>query len=130
MKNKSFLDNLIKELGSEKIYENEKLIFEVTEMIEQLMEDKKTNKSNLAQSLNVSISNISQMLNGTKNMTLKTVSDILFHLGERMTVAHESLHLENEIYDYGASFDNSAYSACLNISTPEPIGGNYKKQAA
>jgi len=132
MERGGFLDNLIEEFGSKRVYENEKLIFDVTEMIEILMEDKKINKSKLAQLLSVSISNVSQMLNGTKNMTLRTVSDILFHLDERMLVSHEQLYLESEIFDYvAAPLEKESYSVCPNtFNTPKLTGDSKHKQAA
>ncbi len=132
MAKRGFLDNLIEEFGSDRINENEKLIFDVTEMIEHLMEDKNISKSNLAELLGVSVSNISQMLNGTKNMTLRTVSDILFHLDERMLIDHEPLYLESKVFDYFAeSPENEAYSVCQNtFCTPKSIDDAKHKQAA
>lgn len=68
-------------------YYQEKLILEVTELICELMEQKGINKAELARKLGRSKSNVTQLLDGTTNMTLRTVSDTLLALDSKLAVS-------------------------------------------
>ncbi len=61
---------------NQKLYAEEDLILEVTEMIWDKLEKKDLNKAELAQTLGKSKSYISQILSGSRNMTLRTLADI------------------------------------------------------
>ena len=58
----------------------EELILDVTELILEKMEYKQLSKSQLAEKLNTNKSHIAQLLRGSRNMTLRIVSDIFFEL--------------------------------------------------
>lgn len=64
----------------------EELILDVTELILEKMEQKGLNKSKLAEMLGTNKSHITQLLRGSRNMTLRTVSDIFFGLDYKLTV--------------------------------------------
>jgi len=64
----------------------EELILDVTELILEKMEQKGLNKSQLAETLDTNKSHITQLLRGSRNMTLRTVSDIFFGLDYKLTV--------------------------------------------
>lgn len=66
--------------------ERERVILEVTEMICALMEEQGVSRSEFAKRLGTSKSNLTQLLDGRRNMTLKTVTDLLFHLGRSLYV--------------------------------------------
>jgi transcriptional regulator with XRE-family HTH domain len=59
----------------------ERLIAEVTEEIWKVMEEAGINKTQLADRMGATRGYISQVLNGSRNMTLRTLSDICFALG-------------------------------------------------
>lgn len=59
-----------------KLAEEERLIAEVTEAIWAAMEDAGCSKTELAQRLGASKGYVSQVLNGSRNMTLRTLADI------------------------------------------------------
>jgi antitoxin component HigA of HigAB toxin-antitoxin module len=63
-----------------RLTQQEKLILDVTELVLEKMEDKDIAKSDLAGMLGTNKSHITQMLQGSRNMTLRTVSDIFFAL--------------------------------------------------
>ena len=63
------------------LFAQEEIIFNVTEDILLAMEKLDISKSELANRLNKSKSYVSQLLNGTRNMTLRTFSDICLSLG-------------------------------------------------
>lgn len=72
-----------------KLYAAEELSFNVTEDILIYMEDNNISKSELADRLNKSKSYISQLLSGSRNMTLRSLSDICFSLNIKPTVSFE-----------------------------------------
>ena len=64
-----------------KLSAQESLILEVTEEIWCLLDEKDMTKSQLAKAMQKSKAHITQLLDGSRNMTLRTLSDILFALG-------------------------------------------------
>lgn len=64
----------------------EELILDVTELILEEMEQKGISKSQLANMLNTNKSHITQLLRGSRNMTLRTVSDIFFELDCKLVI--------------------------------------------
>jgi transcriptional regulator with XRE-family HTH domain len=64
----------------------EELILDITELILEKMEQKGLNKSQLAEMLGTNKSHITQLLRGSRNMTLRTVSDIFFELDYKLAV--------------------------------------------
>ncbi len=68
---------------------SEELTFDVTEEILIIMEDKGISKKDLADKLGKSKAYISQLLSGSRNMTLRTLSDLCFALGIKPSVDFE-----------------------------------------
>jgi len=62
------------------------LILEVTETLCGLLEKEKISRKELAERLGKSKGFISQLLNGGRNLTLRTVADILHVLGYKVTL--------------------------------------------
>jgi transcriptional regulator with XRE-family HTH domain len=54
----------------------ERLIFGATELVCQALEDRGVNRKQLAERLGVSAGEITQRLNGNRNLTLRTVADM------------------------------------------------------
>ena len=69
-----------------KLLAQEELILEVTETICELLENEKVSRKELADRLRKSKGFISQLLNGGRNLTLRTVADILHVLGYRASL--------------------------------------------
>ncbi len=74
-----------------KAFQQERLILEVTELIERLMRQQGVSKAQLAKKLGKSKGYITQLLDGRTNMTLRTMSDVLFALGRALHVNDGSL---------------------------------------
>jgi len=74
-----------------RLFEQERVILDVTEMICKLMERANISRKELAEMLGTSQANVTQMLNGTRNMTLRTVSDVLFSMDYGLEVGHKWL---------------------------------------
>ncbi|MEG5746603.1 helix-turn-helix transcriptional regulator [Enterobacter asburiae] len=65
---------------SEREMASERLVYNTTEDILLAMQDAGVTKGELARKLGKSPSHVSQLLDGTRNMTLKTLSDISYAL--------------------------------------------------
>ena len=69
-----------------KLLAQEELILEVTETICDLLENEKVSRKGLADRLGKTKGFISQLLNGGRNLTLRTVADILHVLGYKVSL--------------------------------------------
>ncbi len=68
----------------ERLLNQEELILEATELIHQLLETTGTTKAQLAERLGTTRGHVTQVLNGSRNMTLRTLADFTFALGHRV----------------------------------------------
>jgi antitoxin component HigA of HigAB toxin-antitoxin module len=66
----------------QRLFAQEGLILEATEEVWAAMERTGKSKADLARMLNTSKANITQVLNGSRNLTLRTLADIAFALGQ------------------------------------------------
>ena len=62
-------------------WHQERSIFETTEMICELMDEQCVNRAELARRLGTTKSYITKLLDGSVNMTLRTISDVFVVLG-------------------------------------------------
>lgn len=69
-----------------KLLAQEELILEVTEVLCGLLEQERISRKELAERLGKTKGFISQLLNGGRNLTLRTVADILHVLGYKVTL--------------------------------------------
>ena len=71
---------------NKKLYSEEQLILEVTEAIWGALENRNWTKAQLAKALGTSKAYITQLLDGSRNMTLRTLADIAFTIGMKIKV--------------------------------------------
>ena len=81
---KDHLNAFVSDEKQRRIYECEALALEASELISRLMDEQDVNKTQLAQLLGTSKSNITNLLAGTRNMTMHTLADLAFVLGNRV----------------------------------------------
>ncbi len=91
---KTFLQELMSDHEGRRLYFREDLIFEVSEAICRTMQEKGVSRAELAKRLNVSKSNITQLLSGNHNMRLTSVADLLYALDMKLKVTPEPLRVE------------------------------------
>lgn len=72
--------------AEEKAFAREDLVYTVTEDLLMIMEDKEVSKAELARKLSKSKSYVTQLLSGSRNMTLGSLSDICYALGVKPEV--------------------------------------------
>lgn len=85
------ITDFLSSLENRRLFEQERVIVDVTEMICKLMERANISRKDLAEMLGTSQANVTQMLNGTRNMTLRTVADVLFNMNCGLEVGYKWL---------------------------------------
>ncbi|WP_267369216.1 MULTISPECIES: helix-turn-helix transcriptional regulator [unclassified Pantoea] len=84
---------------SEALLARERLIFNTTEDLLLAMQDSGMSRADIAKKMGRSKSFITQVLDGTRNLTLKTLSDITFALGAevRLTITRNGRDVSHAI---------------------------------
>jgi transcriptional regulator with XRE-family HTH domain len=82
----TILDEYLEDEEFRRLFAQEDLILEVTERICELLEKDKISRKELADRLGKSKGFVSQLLNGGRNLTLRTVADILHVLGYKASL--------------------------------------------
>lgn len=77
-----------------KLFQQERIILETTELICKIMEERSINKAELAMKLGRSKGYITQLLDGSANMTLRTISDVMWALNGSLYVEAGPLSIE------------------------------------
>lgn len=72
-------------------YEQERLVLWTTSRICELMEEAGVSRAELARLLGTSRANVTAMLSGSRNLTLRTLADVAFVLGSRAEIRMEPL---------------------------------------
>lgn len=85
------LDEFIANPENRKIYEQERLLVDATELLSTVMETTGTKRTELAQRLGKSKAYVTQILRGNQNLTLKTLADAFFALNHRLLVVAEPM---------------------------------------
>jgi len=80
-----------KDKNLKKLYLEERLILRVTNVISGCMEEQNVKKVDLAERVGCSKGYITQILDGTANLTLRTISNVLFELGCTLVVKAEPI---------------------------------------
>ena len=70
-----------------RLFQQERAIFETTELICRMMEESGVNKAELARRLGKSPAYVTQLLDGRTNMTLRTISDVLWTLDSSLHIS-------------------------------------------
>ena len=83
---KTLLAEYLEDPEFAKLMAQEDLILEVTETLCELLEKEKISRKELADRLGKSKGFVSQLLNGGRNLTLRTVADILHVLGYKVAL--------------------------------------------
>ena len=92
---KTFIEKLMSDEEGRKLYFREDLIFETTEAICKVMDEKYITKAELSRLAGVSKSNITQLLSGDQNMRLSTVADLLYALDSKLDVTAVPLDVDS-----------------------------------
>ena len=69
------------------LWNQEQAILDATELICAIMKETNVSRAELAKRMGTTKGNITQILNGSRNLTIRTVSDVLTHLGHEFRAA-------------------------------------------
>lgn len=89
--NKTEHEEFLQDRDQNRIYQCVSLAEDATELIAGLMHDQKVTKSELAKSIGKSKAFVTQLLSGSRNMTLHTFAELAFALGHRVQLSSLSL---------------------------------------
>jgi transcriptional regulator with XRE-family HTH domain len=81
---KTKFEEFVADFENRRLFEQEALVLEATELITQFMEKRGVNKTQLAKKIGRSKAFVTQILSGSRNMTLHTLADVAFALGCRI----------------------------------------------
>ena len=84
---KSLVEQLVSDPHNMRVFQQERAIYEVTDLIETAMEQAGVSRTQLAKMLGKSKSWVTQLLDGEGNKTFRTVADILAVLGFELHVS-------------------------------------------
>lgn len=107
MKKETLYEEFMKEKEFERIMAQEDLIMEVTEGFCEILENENLKRSNLAQLMGKTKGYISQLLNGSRNITLRSLSDIAYYLGYRVDISFKKKVKKIQRDSYSLSWDMS-----------------------
>ncbi len=77
-------ENLLAQPENRKIYEQERILLDTTELLATVMHQRKISRAELAKRVGKSKSFITQVLRGDQNLTLRTIADLFFALDYRV----------------------------------------------
>lgn len=93
---KSFLEQLLTSPDNVRRFQQERAILEVTELIEQAMQESGVGRSELAKLLGRSKAWVTQLLDGEGNKTIRTVADALAVLGRELRASAPPISLDGQ----------------------------------
>ena len=109
-----------------KLLAQEELILEVTETICNILEKEKISRKELADRLGKTKGFVSQLLNGGRNLTLRTVADILHVLGYKVSLTphkEEVKRQESNVIEFKEFKSRQTLHKKKPIENWEPLKG-------
>jgi transcriptional regulator with XRE-family HTH domain len=91
MTNREWIERQTATPEARREYEQERLVLWTTERISELMEQAGVSRAELARLLGTSRPNVTGLLSGERNMTLRTLADLCSVLGHRADIRLEPL---------------------------------------
>lgn len=78
---KTTFQQFAEDANRRRLFEQESLSFEAAELISTLLQEQKVSKAELAKRIGKSKAFVTQLLSGSRNMTMHTFADLAFALG-------------------------------------------------
>lgn len=97
MSSTPFKDGIVNSEEGRRIWNQEKAILDTTELICQVMSEKGVSRSELARRLGRSKGYITKLLDGSANMTIRTLSDVFSALGYEFRASCKPIDNANTI---------------------------------
>lgn len=81
---------------SMRLYQQERVILETSDLISDLLDRTGVTRAELAERLDRSKSYVTQLLNGRANMTLRTISDVMWALDSNLVISAAPLSIHSD----------------------------------
>lgn len=94
--NKTLVEQFVDDPEQMRSFQQERAIYEITELIEAEMEAQGVSRAALAKRLGKSKGWVTQMLDGEANKTIRTVADVLAVLGREFRVFAQPIRVSNK----------------------------------
>ncbi len=94
---KTLMDKYLEDPEFARLMAQGELIMEVTETLWDLLEKEKISRKELADRLGKTKGFVSQLLNGGRNLTLRTVADILHVLGYKVSLVPSKIEQKEDL---------------------------------
>ena len=109
-----------------RLYERESLAFDATELISRLMEEKKITKAELARRIGKTRGYVTQLLSGSRNMTVYTLADLALALDSRIELkprpcSRNSLEIDRVVSPNEARLRPRPVAASLKPENPRHV---------
>ncbi len=108
-------------------WHQERVIFDATELICEHLSDRGMTRSQLAQGIGKTKGYVTQLLDGTTNMTLRTLSDALLAVGATLHLAALPVHQEPDAGEPMVATDDATvtfatqFTLNVNADWPAPM---------
>ncbi len=124
---KTYVDEFLENAENMRLYQQERSIYEVTELLESLMNELGISRATLAKRLGKSRGWITQLLDGEANKTIRTVADAFAVLGHEYRSSCQPIQASHGATDVILPAAAKGASAPVNISsvasTTPPLAG-------
>jgi transcriptional regulator with XRE-family HTH domain len=112
--------------------DRERLCFEATEVLCRLMEDRRVSSAELARRLGVTPARVSQLLSGSRNLTLASLAEAFHVLGRSVHIVHgpptERAIVNAKLVERARSKARTGGSARRKPGTTRARGGGGRKR--
>ncbi|MFO0448891.1 MAG: helix-turn-helix domain-containing protein [Pseudomonadota bacterium] len=95
---RKWIEDILETPEGARLMERERVLVDATEAIGEVMDRLGMTRTALAEKLDVTPANITQILSGTRNLTLGTLSDVFVALGRSLRIEHEPLRAEIRLH--------------------------------
>ena len=120
--NETTFDQFVADEKGMRLFQQERLAAEITELMCRTMRECGINRSQLADRLHKSKGRISQILNAETNLTLRTVADIFTVLGKTLTIDADDLYVQRAPLHFLAKLTNEmCFAPCSPYQWDEAI---------
>ncbi len=91
---KTLVEQFVENESNMRLYQQERAIYEVTELIESVMAEQGITRSQLAAKMGQSKGWITQLLDGEKNKTIRTIADVFAVLGREFCAGQRPIRIQ------------------------------------
>jgi transcriptional regulator with XRE-family HTH domain len=115
---KTLVEKYVEDPIHMRLFQQERAIYEVTELIESLMEATGVSRAELAKRLGKTKGWVTQLLDGEANKTIRTVADTFAVLGHEYRSFHRPIQIGKRINSAASTDELSAEGACGAPAAP------------